>query len=494
MYQIDSICGKQEVKYGIVRIMSLNCAEIDLILAELSLSGSFIQNIVQPSFDTLALYTYLGATENRPSQSKVVLLCLAPGACRICETRRKIPKTQKPLRFMEFCKSRLKGAKILQVHQCGSERIIQISLDRSGELLFMYIRFWSGASNIIVTDAQGLILDVFYRRPKRKEISGEHWAVPEPQTQNNKTFECRELPGVGSFNERIDCWYAEHAQSLSREALLQEAERRYQMQQTKLQSALNKLKEKRQGFLNADQWRLYGDLLTSHLWALKPNSSFVELEDYEHDNRLIRISLDPTKTPQENAFLYYEKYRKANSGLHDLEDDILSTEHNLVRLKQDLESLYTEQNPLVIQQKLLKQNTPKQQIKKKYPGITFVKDGWTLLVGRTAAENDELLRHFVRGSDLWLHTRDWPGSYVFIKQKAKKTIPLDILLDAGNLALFYSKGRKAGQADLYYTQVKYLRRAKNAPKGRVLPTQERNLSISLDESKLKVLQACRLES
>ncbi len=67
------------------------------------------------------------------------------------------------------------------------------------------------------------------------------------------------------------------------------------------------------------------------------------------------------------------------------------------------------------------------------------------------------------------------------------------MLDAGNLAVYYSKARKNGKADLYYTQVKYLRRAKNGPKGRVLPTQEKNLSIVLDQKRLARLEAIRQE-
>ena len=62
---------------------------------------------------------------------------------------------------------------------------------------------------------------------------------------------------------------------------------------------------------------------------------------------------------------------------------------------------------------------------------------------------------------------------------------MEILLYAGNLAVYYSKARKNGSADLYYTQVKHLRRAKNAPKGTVLPTKEKNLFIKLDEAKIR---------
>ena len=486
--------------------MSLNCAEIDLVLSELDLEGSFIQNVIQPSFDTIAFYTYKGARSYPGARgdpdgraegdvdavSRTVLVCLAPGVCRIHETRRKVPKSDKPLRFMEFLRSRVKGARIAEAIQLNNDRIIRLTLTHAGETLFMFIRLWSGAANIVVTDSALMILDVFYRRPKRGETTGEPWTIPEPKAAT-RTFVPRELPGALSFNEKIDRWYAEHAETLSREALVEEARRRFEARRSRLGLALTKLEAKRETFLRADLFRHQGDLLTANLWAIKPGMDSIEVTDYENGNAMVRLELDPRLKPQENAARYYTQYRKAESGLAELEDDIASTKRTIETLSAELAAIEAEPNPLVIQKALRKQNRPRQQIEKRYPGLTFRKDGWIMLVGRTAAENDELLRRHVKGSDLWLHTRDWPGGYVFVKNRPGKTIPLELLLDAGTLALFYSKGRKAGTADLYYTQVKHLRRAKNAPKGTVLPSNEKNLTVKLDDARLKALEACRDE-
>ncbi len=479
--------------------MSLNYAEIDLVLSELGLAGSFIQNVQQPSFDTVALYTYRGGTQGGESSdggvSRVVLICLAPGVCRLHETRQKVPRSEKPLRFMEFLRSRVKGSRIAEISQLGRERVVRLTLARGDETLYMYVRLWSGAANIVVADAENRILDVCYRRPKRDEVTGGTWSPPEPKPpapgSAEKNFVPRDLPGSGSFNEKIDRWYAEHAETLSREALVEEARRIHAARKSRLSAALAKLERKRETFLQADQFRHQGDLLTANLWAIKPGMPSVEIVDYEREGQKVLLELNPRLKPQENAARYYELYRKAVSGLADLEDDIASTRNSIETLDRELAEIEAERNPLVIQKTLRKQKRPKQQIEKRYPGITFRKDGWIFLVGRTAAENDELLRRHVRGLDMWLHTRDWPGGYVFVKNRPGKTIPLDILLDAGTLALFYSKGRKAGTADLYYTQVKHLRRAKNAPRGTVLPSNEKNLSVKLDDSRLKSLEACR---
>ena len=92
-------------------------------------------------------------------------------------------------------------------------------------------------------------------------------------------------------------------------------------------------------------------------------------------------------------------------------------------LNEELAKLRVEENPYLIEKVLHKRKIPVQRKQaaqeKERPGLTFYHDGWILYVGRTAAENDELLRHHVRGKDMWLHVRDYSGGYVFIKNKKR---------------------------------------------------------------------------
>lgn len=507
--------------------MSLNCAEIDKILEELDLEGSYIQKVVQSSYSVMVLYLY----KTRPMS---LVICLEPGACRLHETTRKIPKFDKPLRFMELLRSRLRGAKITEAVQLNNDRIVRLSLETSSGMLYLYIRLWSGAANMLLVD-NGIIVDAFYRRPSRHEVSGEPWqplpgeseatttqifgnepsaaagseskAVAEsaPTTVSPiaadkpvKTYTVRSYDASKTFNEAIDEWYARQAPVLSLEALRAEAERFYGLKIEKISRALEKLEAKKHSFLQADTLKHQGDLLLANLYRIPQGASSVELEDYAADNRIIRIALDPRKTAQENAAGYYERYKKAVSGLEALTDDIEASKQMLAALNEELAKLRVEENPYLIEKVLHKRKIPVQRKQaaqeKERPGLTFYHDGWILYVGRTAAENDELLRHHVRGKDMWLHVRDYSGGYVFIKNKNGKTIPLPVLIAAGNLAVFYSKARRNGQADLYYTAVKDLRRAKNAPKGTVLPSNEKNLSIKLDPVVLKQLEQSRGEA
>ena len=508
--------------------MSLNCAEIDKILEELDLEGSYIQKVVQSSYSVMVLHLY----KTRPT---ALLICLEPGACRLHETTRKIPKFDKPLRFMELLRSRLRGAKITEAVQLNSDRIVRLSLEAASGALHLYIRLWSGAANMILVD-NGVIVDAFYRRPSRGEVSGEPWkslpreaeaaspgtpaagtapadvsatvagtlsaavfaASADKAGKPAKTYTVRSYDTSKTFNEAIDEWYARQAPVLSLEALHEEAERFYGLKIEKISRALEKLEAKKHSFLQADTLKHQGDLLLANLYRIPQGASSVELEDYDADNRIIRIALDPQKTGQENAAGYYERYKKAVSGLEALTDDIEASKRVLAALNEELAKLRVEENPYIIEKILHKRKIPAQRKQaaqeKERPGLTFYHDGWILYVGRTAAENDELLRHHVRGRDMWLHVRDYSGGYVFIKNKNGKTVPLPVLIAAGNLAVFYSKARRNGQADLYYTAVKDLRRAKNAPKGTVLPSNEKNLSIKLDPAVLKQLEQSRGES
>ncbi len=490
--------------------MSLNWKEINLILSELSLEGSQIQGVIQSAYDVLAFQLYKGG------KATTLLVALTPGACRLHATYRGVPKPEKPLRFAEFLKSRIVNGWITEAVQLGEDRIVRITL-RRGELVYrIYLRLWSNAANVIVTDTEGKILDVMRRSPKRGEISGGFY-LPEAAQQvaqkaplgisgspmqldtasapvrPQRNFEIRSFEGHGSFNEHIDTYYAEQGGSLSLAALREQAKKHYEGRLGRLAASLERLREKRDSYEKGETLKEYGDILMANLHQIKTGDSWFEGLNF-YNNEQVRIKLDPKKTPQAHAEMYYEQYRKAKTGLSEVSQEIERGEAEQARLEQELRDLLAEENPLRLHRALQKERQIIRPEDKKRPGLTFLRKGWMLIVGRDAAENDDLLRHYVKGSDLWLHARDYPGSYVFIKARAGKTVPLDILLDAGNLALFYSKGRNNGEGDLFYTPVKFLRRAKNGPKGLVIPTQEKNLHIVLEDRRLKELEQCRSDT
>jgi predicted ribosome quality control (RQC) complex YloA/Tae2 family protein len=492
--------------------MSLNWKEINLILSELAVEGAQIQKVFQPDYEVLALVVY------KQGVARTLLFVLTSGVCRFHETFRAVPKSDKPLRFGEFCKSRLVNGRIEEASQIGEDRIVRLVIRRGNFRYRLYARLWSGAANVIVTSEDGVILDAMRRLPKRGEVTGGCYtpeiiqaAAGYPATAGQpadkvagKVYTVREYNTVqagaadragaagaaahpagagahpagaadraGAFNAAIDAEYAEHGKELSLDALHEKAEKVYGARIVRIAASLERLREKAAAFANADELRVKGEAVMAGLGE---------------GNVKADVAL---------AEAYFEKYKKAKSGLARVREEIAGGERVLADTEAKLRELLLETNPLRLA-KLLKtesgpsQRSVKQSPGKNRPGLSFMRGKWLLLVGRDAKENDELLRYHVKGADLWLHVRDIPGGYVFIKARRGKSVPLDILLDAGNLAVFYSKARNNGKAGLFYTQVKYLRRAKNGPRGLVIPTQEKNLSITLDEKRLKALEGCRV--
>lgn len=459
--------------------MSLNWREIDLVLSELDIVGAQVQKIVQPSYDTLLLSLY------KPGVATELLFCVAHGACRLHATTMPVPKADKPQRFMELLRSHIRGARIESVEQLGSERIVRLAIGRDDDACLLYARLWSGAANLILTTPDGTIIDALARKPSRGELTGGHYA-PTAGEAPPREFAVRDLPGAGTFNERVDAYYAEHGSELSRVALLDKATRYFDQRQASLSARAAALQKAVADAADADRYRELGDILMASQTA-PVNGGTVTLDDFYRGGTVV-IKIDPAHSILDNARSWYEKSKKARSGAADSQSELNEVMSMLETLAVERARIEAEQNPYAIRAFLARRKTAPSQAPKRYPGLSLERDGWLLLVGRSAAENDELLRRHIRGNDLWFHARDYAGSYVFVKNRPGKSVPLEIMIDAGTLALHYSKGRTAGAGDLYYTQAKYLRRAKNGPKGLVLPTQEKNLHIKIDEPRLRELR------
>jgi predicted ribosome quality control (RQC) complex YloA/Tae2 family protein len=467
--------------------MSLNHKEIDAVLKEMDIEGSFVQKVLQPSYGLLILELY------KPGRALRLLVSIEHGACRLHETRRSFPRPPKPLRFALLLKSRIQGLRVSRAAQLGSDRIVR--LDLGGEDGFrLYARLWSAAANIILTDSEGRIVDAMARRPGKGEVTGGFYA-PEadarPAAPSAKAYEIRPIAPGKSLSEAFDETYGEKAGETSLESLRERVRRLYASRISRIEALIERLEAQEREYGDAERNKHYGDLIMASAAMIPEGASRVELEDFDELGRpagRLSLRLDASLNALDNARAFYEKAKKAKSGLHELKAELIAAREKRDRLSARLSELMQSEDPALLLSVISKAEGARAERAKHSPvGMRFERECWKILVGRSSKENDELLRRHAKGNDLWLHARDYPGSYVFVKARQGKSVPLDVLLDAANLALYHSKGRNAGSGDLYYTQVKYLRRAKDGPRGLVIPTQEKNLHVCLDHARIKRL-------
>lgn len=472
--------------------MSLNWREIELILSELDLEGGLIQKVVQNSFHcvtwmiyssanatTKALYTEVGTPYSRINLTNVSM----------AKT-----KTEKLQRFIQFARANIEGARILAVEQKKGDRQVKLTLKRQNELMYIFIRLFSGpGANIIVTDSDYRILDLLFRRPKRNEISGS--VLPDPDSDRPVVeFQVRERVEGLSFNEQIDREYS----SMSLESQLSDYRARVTQQKERQLSheigTINSLQKKMEETRDYDQYRQMADLIAANVHLIRPHQTSIEVEDYTTGTTRV-IPLDPALKGAQHIQSFYEKAKRERGTFDNARSELQETRNRVERVKKYYQKALEETDDPKADLRRLKAALKEVQTSSEKPrnqvGIACMSGSFPIVIGRTARENDELLRHGFKGSDYWFHTRDCPGAYVFVKCPKAHTIPLEVMLDAANLAALYSKQKNNSKVNLYYTQVKFLRRVKNGPLGLVLPSQEKNLTIEPDRQRAQALLGTR---
>ena len=466
--------------------MSLNWKEMQLILKEANLDGSKLQAVIQNSFHSVTWELY---NKERGRFSFYTELGTQASRINLISTNSKPQKTKKLQRFEQYARKNLEGSTILKCYQMPYDRVVVWDLDNHGRKLKVVIRLYSGpGANIIVTDENNVIQDLLLRRPGREEMSNKVLQL-ETKTEEAKEFSIRPYEG-SSFNEYIEKTFSQQQNEDLKTQLIKQVEARRDHELSRLSTSIKSAQKSIEANKDYAELKKDGDFLSANSYQIKKGMDKITLVDWVTDptgNTSITLQLDKGLTPGANVQAYYDKYQKAKGTyenaleeLKRLKQDFEQTQAKYDRALQETED---EQKDIQRLKAILDKTAPQQQLQQG-PGIRCTSGGFLILAGRNAKENEELLRHHAKGNDMWLHTRDFPGGYVFIKFRRDKTIPLEVLLDAANIAVLYSKGKDAKSVDLYYTQVKYLRRPKEGKTGLILPTQEKNLTIKPDSQRI----------
>ncbi|MDR1704225.1 MAG: NFACT family protein [Clostridiales bacterium] len=241
---------------------------------------------------------------------------------------------------------------------------------------------------------------------------------------------------------------------------------------------------------NRDVHRLYGELLTANLYRLSQGMTEVSLEDYNAaDGSSVTIQLDARLTPTQNAQRWYKLYNKEKRAFEALKDQIKQNAADLNYLESVMVSVGNatgEADLNEIREELAEQGfvkrknilTAKRAKKHKETApLTFTSsDGFLILVGKNNRQNDELTMKDAEPADIWLHTKDIPGSHVIIKAGGK-TVPDRTLEEAAKLAAYHSKARAGSLVPVDYALRKYVKKPGGAKPGAVIYTNQKTAFV-----------------
>ena len=112
---------------------------------------------------------------------------------------------------------------------------------------------------------------------------------------------------------------------------------------------------------------------------------------------------------------------------------------------------------------------PPQQAAGKIRYRTFEHQGWEILVGKGAEDNDRLTLEVAEPDDLWLHVAEYSGSHVVIRvPDAFGEPPHGVVQLAARLAAWHSKARGSkGKVEVHVCRAGDVRKPRGFAPGKV---------------------------
>ena len=239
---------------------------------------------------------------------------------------------------------------------------------------------------------------------------------------------------------------------------------------------------------NSEDLRLYGELLTANIHLIKPGMKSVDVVNY-YDGSTVTIPLDVKQSPAKNAQHYFKKYGKAKTAvkekqiqLEENDGEIKYLESVLAFLENtdDVDEIESIRNELVetgYVRRRKQQGGFKEKKYKPAPHRYTLSNGMTVLVGKNNKENDYLTFNTAGNRDIWLHTKDIPGSHVIV-QSSGQDLDEKAIFEAAAIAAYHSKARTSENVPVDYVPVKYVKKPAGAKPGMVIFTNNRTVWVN----------------
>lgn len=298
-----------------------------------------------------------------------------------------------------------------------------------------------------------------------------------------------------STNEMLDHFYSGKAERDRVKQQARDLERliKNELQKNKRKLAIHEKTIKRAK--GAQKYQRLGELLTAHMHLVSQGDASVTVNDYyDPDQKEVTIPLQTDKTPSENAQAFFTRYRKLKTSAKVVQREIYKTKAEIGYFEQllqqienvredDLEEIREE---LREEGYLRKQRRPRRRkIKKPKPQLFKASDGTHIFVGRNNRQNDYLTHRLAHRDDIWLHTKDIPGSHVVIRayNPSEKT-----LHEGAQLAAYFSRAQQSASVPVDYTHVRHVKKPRGGKPGFVTYDEQKTLFVTPNQELVERLQ------
>lgn len=256
--------------------------------------------------------------------------------------------------------------------------------------------------------------------------------------------------------------------------------------------------------VDREKLRVYAELINANLYQLEKGVLYYDLENYYDDNNLLRVPADPALSPAQNSQKYYKEYRKTYTAEKKLTEQIEQGSEELAYLETVRDALSRAENERdigeireeLVQSGYLKNKFPDKKggkhrrdgkqarAAKRPPALPPLEyettDGYRVLVGRNNLQNDKLSMKQAGKLDMWLHTKDFPGSHVILEAR-DGGVSDRAIEEAAIIAAVNSTASDVQKVPVDYTLVKHLKKPAGARPGKVIFHTNWTIYVTPDE-------------
>ena len=295
-----------------------------------------------------------------------------------------------------------------------------------------------------------------------------------------------QLTHYDTLSVMLDAFYAQKAERDRSKELAGQVLKVLHNELKKDRRKVKKLKQQLEDAAKADYYRIRGEILTTYLGKLTAGMTEITLPNFYDDNKPLKIKLDPELSPSRNAQKYFTKYDKLKTSV-DYVKEQLKLANDEINYLANIESQIDLASPADIQeirlelqqQGYIKQKRQKskklRKVRVSKPEEFHTSNGTTVLVGKNNLQNDRLSFKIANKNDIWLHVKDIPGSHVIIRDSDPDE---QTLLEAAQLAAYFSKGRNSDNVPVDYLPAKRLHKPNGAKPGFVTFTGQKTLYVT----------------
>ena len=475
------------------------------------LEGAIIENITQHELDRMIVFTIKGRDELGDLSYKKLIVEIMGRHSNIILVNKENDVILDSIKHVSYAVNSHRAILPGQTYKfppaqqkinplAASDEDLLKTLDfNAGSLDKQLVASFAGISPLLASEilfecklpTQANVINAFHK--KMAPFKSGQYSPAIMLKQAKEIFYCLSLSqaetikSFSSLSEMLDRFYFGKAARDRIKQQGQDLERFIINEKSKNEKKIKKLKATLTESEKGEQYKLYGELLTANIYQLKQGMKEIEVINYyDESGAMITIPLDSQKSPSQNAQKYFTKYQKAKNAIEYVSEQIqlANEEVNYFEgLLQQLDSAdprdIEEMREELQEGGYLKQRNKKgfKKPKDKKPVLDeyVSSDGDTIFVGKNNKQNEYLTNKFSRRDDIWLHTKDIPGSHVVIRNSSpsEKTIH-----EAALLAAFYSKAKNSSRVPVDYTAIRHVKKPSGAKPGFVIYDHQTTLFVT----------------